>query len=190
MRSLESVVENAPSYVRRSCVVGLAVGVLSAAVIASKGDTTYHAAWIGLVFMCTPILVGVALAAGAAGPSENRLPRMRAALVVLAAGLSCVLVVQVPGCAATSWMNSVHVDDAKVWCERLAGDLDRWRDEHGAYPESLEATSLVVDPPRRCREALSYRLHDGVFTLEFLAGEEFFSAWCFRSDDRTWRFDS
>jgi hypothetical protein len=190
VRSLESVVANAPRYVLRSCVIGLVVGVLAAAAIASKGDTTYHAAWIAMVFMCTPILVGVTLAVGAAGSTENRLARMRAALVVLAAGLSCFLVVQVPGCAASSWMNSVHVDQAKVWCERLAEDLDRWRDEHGAYPESLETTSLVVDPPVRCRSSLRYSIRDGVFTLEFMGGEEFFSAWCFRSDDRTWRFDS
>lgn len=168
-------------------VAGLASGAVLAALLAVLGAPLIHFAALALILVCClPVLFGATVAA-AIGPRAGRWRRVRSTLATAATAGLCFLAIQVPGFFAGKLVNDALVSDAKGWCEELATKLDRWRDEHGDYPESLDVATFVVDPPRLCRGHLLYVVRDGAYTLDFPTYETVFSAWYYRSDERSWK---
>jgi hypothetical protein len=53
------------------------------------------------------------------------------------------------------------VREAQQFCEQIAAAADRWRKEHGSYPESLSDVLPEGGPPRLLGEAQDFYVSDG-----------------------------
>lgn len=162
-------------------VVTAILGAGFASWMAWRGEPLGHCALafgLGLAF---PTLVLAVLALAWFGPRDGRLERQRRAFCTLLTSILCVVALQVPGCMAAMAVQPRRNAEAKLWCEQLVSDLERWRAEHGHYPEDVQDFERAVEAPR----AFRYRRdEDGEFTIDLYT--EFDSVMAYSSRIDSW----
>lgn len=91
------------------------------------------------------------------------------------------------GIVASHFVSQSRITEAQRWCESLASKIEDWRAAHGEYPESIQGSELVVDPPKLCDTRWLYSSRDGTYTLSFYDERGFDSIWSYDPRARTWR---
>lgn len=96
------------------------------------------------------------------------------------------LLTQVGGLVASHHVHDRHVDEAKAWCEGVAGLIEARRASGEPYPKSLGELTIQERPPELCRNFIGYQNKGDSFTIDFASGETFFAAWVYDSSTRRW----
>lgn len=181
-----------PTFVIRpsKAPIQVKVAVVAAAVaslgVALYGEPFAHImVFVGIGYV-TPILAAVIVGIAALRSSPNRIAQARTAILVLAVGMGSLAVFQVPGCFVANVLDQRDLDRTRVWCDDLVSRLEQWRSEHGTYPETLEGTSLVVDPPKHWQHGGRYQATNGEFELYYY-GEGEADHWTYSSLRKSWR---
>ncbi len=167
--------------------IAAGISLASGLALALPGTPFLHFLALGLLLLCTPVVLALTVICVAMDSACDRVKRAGQAFRKTLGVLLCVGLAQLPGCS-TGWaIHRMHVSRAKAWCEELGANLEAWREEHGACPESLAETPFVVDPPKLCDLRWLYRRNeDGTYTVYFYADVGLDAAWRFSSNERTW----
>ncbi len=151
------------------------VAAVSAAVaslgLALYGEPVLHLTIPFFIAVLTPFAATAIAVVTLARSSPNRLQQGRHCLLALSVGMVALVVFQFPALPISMIVHDRDLARTRVWCDHLITELEQWRSDHGTYPESLEATSLVVDPPNRWQRGGRYRFEDGEFELTYSTGE-------------------
>lgn len=159
-----------------------AAGLNVAATLLGRGSLGHTVVvLIGAIYVGLPLfIVGLVL-----WSLRRRLPRLRGAAIV-----TWTLGAVALSLTASLWLGhrvaTRDIAEAQAYCERLAAQLDRYRQSAGAYPPDLSALPPGGDRPRLLRDALSYSSDGGQFQLMFVDPRSVLGGWSYGSVERRW----
>lgn len=159
-----------PSEAPIQVKVAVVLAALTSLGIAFYGEPLLSLTIPVLVAYFTSIAATVIAIATVIRASPNRLQQGRHSLLALLVGVTALFVMQFAAFPIAMVVQDHDLARTREWCDHLVSELERWRSEHGSYPESLEDTALVVDPPSRWSNSGRYRFRDGEFELSYSAG--------------------
>jgi hypothetical protein len=161
-------------------MIGAAAVVLlnGALIVWFRGDAMQFVAVVMIV-----LLVGApaALVAWVTKQTRSRL----ASVAIFATWVAVVALSSLLSLMPGRWLANQEVAAAKHYCEQLAGTLDAYRRDHGAFPATLVGLP-TSDAPELAR-IISYWSDGQTFTIDMADPRWLLSRQRYQSIDRRWQ---
>jgi hypothetical protein len=102
------------------------------------------------------------------------------------AGITIVLLMQIPGYAVGQELLENDVAAAKVYCESLIAPLDEYFNKHGHYPESIESLLPTSERPHLLSKNFYHTTEDSGYSFEVYDPAELMGFYDYSSEKRKW----
>ena len=104
--------------------IAAGISLASGLALALPGTPFLHFLALGLLLLCTPVVLALTVICVAMDSACDRVKRAGQAFRKTLGVLLCVGLAQLPGCS-TGWaIHRMHVSRAKAWCEELGANLE------------------------------------------------------------------
>ncbi len=169
---------------KRWIYLGAGIAAYTALVFFGKRTDLLYLVPVGLVFSAAGVLnyLGIRLYSAISGRSFGE--RLRFNLALAAFGV--VLALPFPLRVA---IDRQRVSAAKAYPALVAPVLEKYRQQHGAYPDSLDELRSRPSVPGLLRGSKGYRRYGaGDYSFAFPDPTRSYGGWTYRSDNRTWSY--